>query len=65
VSFELELTDKLFDEFKFAVELLPQPALKQAPRAEAQKRCPRCGAPVHYLKSISKYYCFNCKRYVA
>lgn len=65
MSFEVELTDKLFDEFKFAVELLPQPALKQAQLAEAQKRCPRCGTPARYLKSINKYYCFNCKSYVA
>jgi ankyrin repeat protein len=26
-------------------------------------RCPRCGSKLVYLKSLGKYYCFNCKSY--
>ncbi len=27
-------------------------------------RCPVCGSKLYFLRSLGRYYCFNCKGYV-
>jgi ankyrin repeat protein len=32
---------------------------------EGRAQCPRCGSRLVYLRSLGRYYCFNCKSYIA
>ena len=32
---------------------------------EGSAQCPRCGSRLVYLRSLGRYYCFNCKSYIA
>ncbi|MGC8988162.1 hypothetical protein [Infirmifilum sp.] len=60
----LKLEDKAIGEFKFVVELAAQRAAKGALSSSGHKLCPRCGSAAFHLRSLDRYYCFNCKSYV-
>lgn len=46
-------------------EVFESKALPRSDLSRAQRFCPRCGSRLFYLRTIKRYYCFTCKKYVS
>jgi len=63
----VRLTVKAFAEME-ARETYVVRVLKGSPQTPAEPQggavCPSCGREATLLRTLGRYYCFNCKRYV-
>jgi len=65
MSVVVELSDKVMDSLKYVVELENEKKTEQETMNPTKRKvCILCGSEAYYLRTLDKYYCFNCKKYV-